>query len=199
MDNYTPPPLTPFKPSEHGVVGQIWYKSDVDESWSYLGQNVILYTELSLLLARMLKDLTEPTHGAFGLAVGTGDSGWDPMDPPAASETQGSLYNELDRKPFSTISWIDSGGSVSSIPTNILDFTATFSSTEAVGPLVEMGIICAPTDIVSPYSANPIPQGSWNSAAVDRRNYDSFLAVRNFKVLNKPSGHTYTFSWRVTF
>jgi hypothetical protein len=131
--------------------------------------------------------------------VGTGDVGWDPMNVPAAASTQGSLYAEIDRKQFSTIDFINGAGAVSAIPTHILDFTCTFSVSEAVGPLVEMGIVCAPVDITPPLTSNPIPQGSWNDPTVDRRNYDTFLNVRNFNVINKPGTMTLTFVWRITF
>jgi len=182
--------------------GEIWYKLECpggETRWVYLGKNVIT-TDASIMVARLIADPTEPTAGAFALAVGTGDTGWDYQNVPAASPTQGSLYNELDRKQFSSIDFITaSTGLVSAIPTNILDFTVTFSTSEAVGPLVEMGIVCAPVDTVPPLTANPIPQGSWNDPTVDRRNYDSFLNVRNFNVINKPGTMTLTFVWRVTF
>lgn len=181
--------------------GEIWYKVEYpgeNKPLTYLGPNVIT-DDASIFVARLVADPTEPTAGAFALAVGTGDVGWDLQNVPAASATQGSLYSEIDRKQFSTIDFIDAGGLVSAIPTNILDFTVTFSTSEAVGPLVEMGIVCAPTDITPPLTANPIPQGSWGDPSVDRRTYDTFLNVRNFNVINKPGTMTLTFVWRVTF
>lgn len=183
--------------------GQIWYKlekprEDEDKELTYLGQNIIT-NDASILVARLIADPTEPTSGAFALAVGTGDTGWNLQSVPAASATQGSLYAEIDRKQFSSIDFITAAGAVSAIPTNILDFSVTFSTSEAVGPLVEMGIICAAIDIVAPITSTPIPEISWNDPLIDRRSYDTFLNVRNFNVINKPGTMTLTFVWRVTF
>ena len=161
-------------------------------------KNIIL-NDASILVARLLKDPAEPTAGGFALAVGTGDVGWDTQNVPAAAATQGSLYTELFRKQFSTIEFIDSGGLTSAIPTNVLDFTCTFAAAEAVGALVEMGIVCAPIDTSVPLTATAIPQGDWNDPAIDRTLYDTFLNVRNFNVINKPGTMTLTFVWRVTF
>jgi len=181
--------------------GQVWYKMEGpggEKEFTYLGKNIIT-NDASIFVARLVADPLEPTAGAFALAVGTGDTGWDLQSVPAAVATQGSLYAEIERKQFSSITFIDSGGSTSSIPTNILDFTVTYSTSEAVGPLVEMGIVCAAVDTTPPLVATPIAQGSWNNASVDRRNFDTFLNVRNFNVINKPGTMTLTFVWRVTF
>ena len=194
------PPITECQKS-FPFTGQIWYKLEEEgqsKSLEYLGKNVIT-NDASIFVARLVADPTEPTAGAFALAVGTGDTGWNLQSVPAASATQGSLYAEIDRKQFSSIDFIDGDGNVSAIPTNILDFTVTFSTSEAVGPLVEMGIVCAPIDISAPLSVNTIPEADWNDAAIDRRSYDTFLNVRNFNVINKPGTMTLTFVWRVTF
>ena len=192
------PPAIIEEARDFPFTGQIWYKIGDAEEFTYLGKNIIT-NDASIFVARLVADPTEPTAGAFALAVGTGDTGWDKQSVPAAVATQGSLYAEIDRKQFSAIDFIDSLGATSAIPTNILDFTVTFSTSEAVGALVEMGIVCAPVDIVAPLVATPIPQGSWNDPTVDRRNYDTFLNARNFNVINKPGTMTLTFVWRVTF
>lgn len=166
------------------------------DSWHF--KNVIT-NDASIFVARLIKDPAEPTAGAFALAVGTGDVGWDLQNVPAAASSQGSLYNELFRKQFSAIDFIDAGGLTSLIPTNVLDFTCTFAAAEAVGALVEMGIVCGPTDITLPLTANTIAQGDWNDPSIDRSAYDTFLNVRNFNVINKPGTMTLTFVWRVTF
>jgi hypothetical protein len=166
------------------------------QEWHF--KNVIT-NDASIFVARLVKDPAEPSAGAFALAVGTGDVGWDLQNVPAAASSQGSLYNELFRKQFSSIDFIDSGGLTSAIPTNVLDFTCTYAASEAVGALVEMGIVCAPVDTTPPLTANPIAQVDWNDPAIDRTAYDTFLNVRNFNVINKPGTMTLTFVWRVTF
>lgn len=183
------------------MYGEIWYKLEKPGESNpliYLGKNVIT-NDASIFVARLIKDPAEPTAGGFALAVGTGDVGWDLQNVPAASATQGSLYNELDRKQFSLIEFIDGGGLSSLIPTHVLDFTCTYGAADAVGPLVEMGIVCAPTDITPPLTPNPIAQVDWNDPLIDRTAFDTFLNVRNFNVINKPAGMTLTFVWRVSF
>lgn len=198
------PPLRDLAQIPKFPRGEIWYKfcepcKEDETDWEYLGENIIT-TDASIIVARLIADPTEPTSGAFALAVGTGDTGWDLQNVPVALSTQGSLFAEIDRKEFSAIDFINAGtGLTSTIPTNILDFTVTFATSEAVGPLVEMGIVCAAIDIVPPLTATPLPQVSWNDPAVDRRLWDMFLNVRNFNVINKPGTMTLTFVWRVTF
>ena len=198
------PPLTEYAKIPNAPRGELWFKlcepgKEDETPWEYIGPNVIT-TDASILVARLIADPTEPTAGAFALAVGTGDVGWDLQAVPPATSSQGSLYAEIERKQFSDIDFITAGtGLVSAIPTNILDFTTTYATSEAVGPLVEMGIVCAPIDIVPPLTANPLPQVSWNDPSVDRRSYDTFLNARNFNVINKPGTMTLTFVWRVTF
>ena len=83
----------------------------------------IVTLDAGILIARLLKtpssvpNTCEPNYGIFALAVGTGDSGWDPLDPPAATNTQRSLYNELARKQIASSDFIDENGAISGIPT----------------------------------------------------------------------------------
>ncbi len=59
--------------------------------WKRELRNLVV-ADASILIARLMKDSSEPPHGIFALAVGTGDSGWNPMTPPAPTATQRSLY-----------------------------------------------------------------------------------------------------------
>ena len=102
--------------------------------------------DASILVARLMKstptpNVSEPRFGCYALAVGTGDVGWDLQNPPVATVSQRSLYNEIARKQLQVSEYVDAEGTISGIPTNIIDFTTTYSESEAVGPLVEMGIL----------------------------------------------------------
>lgn len=159
----------------------------------------LVVKDASILIARLMKDSQEPSHGAFVLAVGTGDSGWDPMSPPAPTDTQRSLYGELTRKTFAETAFIDSGGIPVAYPTNVVDFTTTFSESEAVGPLVEMGLLGG--DISSNMSVrNPVlpPNGPYD-ATVDLTLYETQINYLTFPVINKPATSTLTITWRLTF
>jgi len=159
----------------------------------------VVTLDASILIARLVKDNVEPPKGAYVLAVGTGDSGWNPMAPPAATNTQRALYSEVTRKTFSNTQFINSGGSPVAYPTNIVDFTTTFTESEAVGPLVEMGLIGGNID-TNLSIKNPVspPAGSYDPT-VDLTAYETLINYLTFAVVNKPATSTLEIVWRLTF
>lgn len=141
----------------------------------------IIVNSASVLIARLLKDNREPDGGITYLAVGSGASGWNLQNPPQPSNTQTQLYGEIARKAFTTedITFIDPDtGSPTTIPTNVLDFTATFAETEAVGPIVEMGL--------------------FGGDATDIANTGTEVNYRTFPVINKTNSMTLTIIFRIT-
>lgn len=159
----------------------------------------LIVLDASILLARLLKDNAEPTKGAFVLAVGTGDTGWNPLSPPAPTNTQRSLYSELTRKTFSSTQFIDAAGVPTAIPTNVVDFTTTFTESEAVGPLVEMGILGG--NISTNLSIkNPVtpPNGPYDPL-VDLTTKETMCNYLTFAVINKPATSTLSIVWRLSF
>lgn len=185
-----------------GPKGEVFFELRDEETGELLEtrhiSNVVTQ-DLSILLARLAKDSIEPSHGILALAVGTGDAGWDPMSPPAATNTQRSLYGEIARKTFTSTSFVDSGGSVVAYPTNIVDFTTTFTSSEAVGALVEMGLIGgdASDDMGT---TNPVtPANGPYDDTEDVTGKDALCNYLTFPVINKPSTATLTLTWRITF
>lgn len=141
--------------------------------------NIVVQTA-SVLIARLMKNNLEPgLHGAQYLALGTGNPAWDPMAPPPATVEQTRLENEIIRKAFTEVDFIDSEGNVSVAPTNIIDLVAIFGEGEAVAPLVEMGVVGGEATM-TPFSGTLI-------------NY------RTFRVINKPATATMTIVWRFTF
>lgn len=159
----------------------------------------LVVLDASILIARLMKDSAEPPHGIYALAVGTGDTGWDPMAPPAPTATQRSLYSELARKTFANTQFIDGDGVPTAIPTKVVDFTTTFAESEAVGPLVEMGLLGG--NISTNMSVkNPVlpPNGSYDPT-VDLTLFDTEVNYLTFPVINKPATSTITIVWRLTF
>lgn len=141
----------------------------------------IIVNSASILIARLLKDSKEPDGGITYLAVGSGGVGWNLQNPPQPTNTQTTLNNELARKAFSTedIVFIDpDSGNPTIIPTNVLDFTATFAETEAVGPIVEMGL--------------------FGGDATDLPDTGTEINYRTFPVLNKSNSMTLTIIFRIT-
>ena len=158
----------------------------------------LIVKDMSILLARLVKDNQESPHGAYVLTVGTGDSGWDPMNPPAPTDIQRSLWNEIERKTFADTQFIDAGGSPVSYPTKVVDFITTFTETEAVGPLVEMGLVGG--NISTNLSIkNPAPNAGSYDPTVDLTTYETMLNYLTFPVINKPATASLTWVWRLTF
>jgi len=144
------------------------------------GSNIIV-NAVSVLIARLLKDNHEPDGGITYLAVGTGQSGWNLQNPPQPTNTQTALFNEIARKVFDTedVTFVDPDtGDPTSVPTNILDFTCTFSETEAVGSLVEMGL--------------------FGGDATDLADSGTEVNYRTFPVINKSNSMTLSIIFRIT-
>jgi len=159
----------------------------------------LVVSDASILIARLVKDNAEPPKGAYVLAVGTGDSGWDPMSPPAPTITQRALYSEVTRKTFSTTQFIDGSALPVAYPTNIVDFTTIFTESEAVGPLVEMGLVGGNID-TNLAVKNPVspPNGTYDPT-VDLTSYETLINYLTFAVINKPATSTLEITWRLTF
>lgn len=159
----------------------------------------LVVLDASILIARLMKDNSEPPHGILALAVGTGDTGWNLQAPPAPTNTQRSLYSELARKTFASTQFIDGDGVPTAIPTKVVDFTTTFAESEAVGPLVEMMLLGG--NISTNMSVrNPVlpPNGAYNPA-VNLTLFDTQINYLTFLVVNKPATSTLTIVWRLTF
>jgi hypothetical protein len=144
------------------------------------GHNIIVNTA-SILIARLLKDSREPDAGISYLAVGTGAAGWNLQNPPQPTVSQTALYSEIARKAFTTpdVNFIDpETGDPTVVPTGVVDFAMTFAETEAVGPLVEMGL--------------------FGGDASDLRDSGTEVNYRTFPVLNKTSSMVMTITFRIT-
>jgi len=185
-----------------GIRGDVFITvrdSRSQEVLDYREKRNLIVKDASILIARLMKDSQEPPKSCYVLAVGTGDGPWNPMSPPAATNTQRSLYSELSRKTFSLTQFVDSGGAPSAIPTNVVDFTATFTESEAVGPLVEMGIIGGniSTNLAVKNPVTP-PNGAYNPL-VDLTTRETLVNYLTFAVINKPATSTLQIVWRLTF
>ncbi len=161
-------------------------------------QNLVVL-DASILIARLMKDNAEPPKGIFALAVGTGDVGWNPMSPPAPTTTQRALYSEITRKTFSSTQFINAGGVPVAYPTKVVDFTTIFTESEAVGPLVEMGLIGGniSTNLAIKNPVSP-PNGAYD-ATVDLTDFETLLNYLSFPVVNKPATSTLSIVWRLSF
>lgn len=189
------------------ATGEIFYELISEEGETTRGyfKNVVTL-DAGILLARIMKgpngilpNNMVPSFAVLGLAVGTGDLGWNPLLPPPATNTQRSLYNEIGRKAIASSSFIGNSGSVTTVPTRVIDLTVTFGPSEAVGNLVEMGLIGG--DANSTLSIrNPIlPPNGLYDANVDVTGKDCLVNYATFPVISKSVSSTLSFTWRLTF
>lgn len=195
-------PAESFGETGYYIRGDVFFRMRDGKSglleWEKELRNLVVL-DASILIARLMKDSAEPPHGIFALAVGTGDSGWNPMTPPSPTNTQRSLYSEITRKVFSDTQFVDGDGVPVAYPTRVVDFTTIFTESEGVGPLVEMGLIGG--NVSSNLSVrNPVlpPNGSYDPT-VNLTNYDTLINYLTFPVVNKPATSTFEITWRLSF
>jgi hypothetical protein len=157
----------------------------------------LVVLDASILIARLLKNNVEPPSGINALAVGTGNVGWPLQSPPAATNTQRSLWSEIARKTFAQTQFINAGGLPVAIPTNVVDYTTTYAEAEAVGSLCEMGLMCTRSTNMS--VRNPVlpPNGAYDPT-VDLTQYDVLCNYLTFPVVNKGATSSLTIVWRLS-
>jgi hypothetical protein len=179
-----------FMVLRHGKTGEVQDRREI--------RNLIV-EDASILAARLFKDNTEPPKGAYVLAVGTGDGGWNPLAPPAPTKTQRALYSELTRKVFSETAFINAAGVPTGIPTKVVDFTTIFTESEAVGPLVEMGLLGG--NISTNLSVrNPVtPANGAYNASLDLTTKETMINYLTFPAISKPPTSTFEVTWRLSF
>lgn len=190
------------EPKGYSIRGDVFMElrdaatGELQDKWE---RRNLVVKDASILIARLMKDNQEPPFGCFCLAVGTGDTGWDVLNPPAPTVTQRALYSELTRKTFSNTQFIDAGGAPTAIPTNVVDFQTTFAESEAVGPLCEMGIIGGnvSTNLAIKNPVTP-PNGPYNPA-VDLTTKETLVNYLTFPVISKPPTSTLSIVWRLSF
>lgn len=146
--------------------------------YEYESPNVIVNTA-SVLIARLLKDSSEPTAGISYLAVGSGNSSWDLFDPPAPTTSQTRLENEFYRKAVDYKTFVHpETGEPTTSQTNIVDYSTSFSEAQAVGPIVEMSL--------------------FGGDATAELNTGTMVNWRTFPVVNKTASMTLTVIFRIT-
>lgn len=158
--------------------------------------NNIPTKDVRLLVARLLKDPSEPAHGINMLAVGTGAPG-PILNPNSPDDKERKLFAEISRKAFSSSTFRDSNGIAVAYPTNIVDFTTIFGPGEAAGPLNEMGLISTISSNPSIKNFNPDTFPTYTTT-VNVSNYDILVNVINFSVITKPSQSNMSITWRIT-
>jgi hypothetical protein len=144
----------------------------------YTSPNIIVNTA-SILIARLLKDSSEPNAGISYLGIGSGNGEWDPFDPPAPTTSQTRLENEFSRKAIDLATFVHpETGEPTTVYTNIVDYSVTFGEGEAVGPIMEMGL--------------------FGGDATTELGSGTMINWRTFPVINKTSTMSLTIIFRIT-
>jgi hypothetical protein len=115
------------------------------------------------------------THLEVGTGVGTGTT----QAPQPESLTQTQLRTALFRKAISAWTYIDGSGNATGTETNVIEFTVSFTDTEANGALVEMGL--------------------FGGDATVTLNSGYMFNYKVFPVWNKANGMQLSVTWRITF
>lgn len=141
----------------------------------------IVTLNASVLLARLMKDSSEPTAGVAYFALGTGNIGWNILNPPAPTGSESTLETEISRVIPTQAQFIDTGTFLPTLtPTNIVDFDFDFAEADAVGGLVECGLVGG--DATGTPSVN-----------------DTLITYRTFPIISKTNTMTISFTYRLTF
>ena len=196
------------KDQYQGIKGEVFWKMTCSLTGKVTEGHIknVVTLDASVLVARLMKGSgssiphqSEPSFGIYALAVGTGDLSWNLQNPPPATNTQRSLWNELARKAIQSTNFINQDGTIAGIPTNIVDFTTTFAESEAVGPITEMGLLGG--DISTNMSLrNPVlPPNGLYDPTVDLVGLDTLVNYLTFPVVNKPATSTLAWTWRLSF
>ena len=159
-------------------------------------RNNLIVLDFGILVATLLAAGSTGARGITMLAVGTGATG-ALLSPDAPDERQRRLRAEICRKPFSSVVFRNAAGAVSSVPTNVVDFTTTFNESEAVGPWNEMALLRTISN--NPTVLNPVPASfPTYDPTVDTSSYDLPANYLTFPVMSKPSGSVMSLTWRFT-
>lgn len=191
------------KPSMNGRFFFDMRDAKTGEQLAYFEKDNVLTLDCSILAARLFRNSLDPvagtstTKGITHLDIGTGATG-NILSPDAPQPEQRKLNTRICRKAVTTQFRNDSGVAVS-YPTHIVDFTTTYSESEAVGPLNEMGLVSA---------YNAAGYNDINNGAGTPDPYDATLQVLakdllanylTFGVIVKPATAILTITWRLSF
>ena len=103
------------------------------------------------------------------------------------------------RKGFTSVVYRNTDGTLSNVPTNIVDFTTTFESADAVGSLTEMGLMSTKTGAGSTDFDQLTDTFPNRDLTIDITTKDILVNYLTFPVINKPSGAILAITWRLTF
>jgi hypothetical protein len=158
------------------VLIQIYNAETGERVYRHHAKNLVVNTA-GILLAEFGKNTGVP--GITHLAFGTGDIGWDPLDPPSPDSSVTSLETEIFRKLVGSSQYVDGNGDPSVPATNRIDLNFGLTTSEGNGALNEMGLFGG--------TGASTPGGG------------RMINVFRMPTISKSSAFSLQISWRLTF
>lgn len=171
---------------------KIYHKDD--PSIVLFDEHNVIVTTVKSLFARLMADSSEPAYGVWGLAIGSGDSAW--LDnPPAATNTQWQLQNELKRKQRFVTRFLDSLGNPTTAMTTTIEIQTLFNATNdnITGPIREMGLIGGGKSGVT----NMLTAPYWDPL-VANPNSVTLINYKTLPTFTMPASIDLVFSWSLS-
>jgi ribose 5-phosphate isomerase len=139
----------------------------------------LIVTKASQFMAKRMRPGANWGSGIQYLEVGTGVGTGTTQSPQAETTAQTVLRESLARKAISSWTYLDANGVATASETNVIQLTTTFTSLEAVGAIVEMGLFGgdASATVATGYMFN----------------------YKTFPVWNKQDDMSLTIVWKLTF
>ena len=163
----------------------------------------VICLNVQYLFSRMMKDISDPVAGVWGLAIGAGAPDWPLNNQPDALPTQQSIITPILRKPCRYIQFVDENLNI--IPnggfSNIVDFqTILNDTTDSINtPIRELGLIGGGSNASS---TNLQVAPFFSNASQDSINDTNTAILVNYKTLPPlvlPAGINFIMSWVLTF
>jgi len=188
------------EPSALSLKGEVFFHladSRTEEVLLERHEKNLVVRDGGVLAAMLFAAGATGTSGLTMLAVGTGATG-PLLNPDVPDARQRHLNTEIARKTFSSVTFRNSEGAVSAVPTNVVDFTTIFGEGEAVGGLNEMSLVR--TISMNPLVLNPVPSvfPTYNPT-IDLTLFDVSVNYLAFGIIAKPNTSVLTLTWRLTF
>lgn len=160
-------------------------------------KNVIVNTVKSLF-ARIMADSLEPAYGIWGLAIGSGDSGWG-NNPPVGAATQWKLENEIARKRRLVTRFLDGSNNPVNNFTEVIEIETVFNALDdnISSPIRELGLIGGGSTSAG---TNMLTAPYWDPSLTTKDpNTVTLINYKTLPTFYMPSGIDIAYAWKLQF
>lgn len=150
----------------------------------------LIVDSASIFMARRSKPGTTWGTGIQFLAVGSGVGDGTYQVPEEAGVSQIALRQEIFRKAITSSTFLDGSDNATETPTNKIQMTTTFSKTEAVGAIVEQGLLAGDATTGSLYGVVAANASAGNAIVINTN--DNFQVGNKIAIDGKGTQYTIT-------